>query len=871
MRRIVQRGLLLPALVAATGLASGGAARAGCAPAASAGDDVLTCDAATAPDPTVAPVNLLAGNDRLTVNSGTYSGGITGGVGTKTIIFNGGAIASYSNTTGTTSILLPDGSSATVSGNITTGDLGNRFEIRSGTVNGTISQGTGIDTFIMTGGRIQALQQGNGRDSFFMSGGTIVGAFEDGDVATMTGGTIGRVDMKLDNNIFNMSGGTIIGNLVAGFGNDTVTVTGTSVIGGNISLSGGTDRVTITGGEVRGNVLMSFGSDTVVWANAGIVRGTIDMGADNDSLTLRNLTASSLSATQGFDGGVGTDSLTFDNVTTDGVARFRNFETVGVTNGSRLTLDGNFVLGDSGTQTGTMSVDATSTLLAGGGFNPSISPFTAGQFVSLTNAGTIDLTNGPASAADSLTVVGNYVGAGGRLLLNTVLGGDGSASDKLVVSGGAASGSTGVVVTNLNGPGALTTIDGIQVVQATNGATTAAGAFSLSGPVAAGAYEYFLFKGGVTPGSAENWYLRSTVVAPPPPPAPPPSGPVPPPPPPPVAAPGTPPLPPPPPPGAAPIPLYRPEVPIYAAVPAVARQLGLTTLGTFHERQGGQSILTGGGAVPGGWARSFGLHSEQRWSGTVSPEFNGNLWGLQTGLDLYAAERPSGHRDRFGLFFGYAGADGDVRGFARGFDRLHVGSLIFDSYSLGGYWTHLGPSNWYVDAVAMTTWLNGHSRSINGVGARVDGTLVTTSLESGYPIHLMQGLTLEPQAQIIWQNLSMNNTADRFSTVSFGDSDAFTGRIGARLQGDTQAGLARLQPYLTVSVWHDFARTDKVTFAATDIIPTKYGSTAVEFGGGVVARLNQSASLYATASHLTDVDGERRRILKGNLGLRVTW
>lgn len=87
----------------------------------------------------------------------------------------------------------------------------------------------------MTAGSIQSLAQGDGRDVFSMSGGTIIGAFEDGDVAAMSGGTIGRVDMKLDDNIFDMSGGRIIGNLVTGFGRDTITVAGGSV-GGNISV-----------------------------------------------------------------------------------------------------------------------------------------------------------------------------------------------------------------------------------------------------------------------------------------------------------------------------------------------------------------------------------------------------------------------------------------------------------------------------------------------------------------------------------------------------------------------------------------------------------------------------------------------------------
>jgi autotransporter family porin len=166
-----------------------------------------------------------------------------------------------------------------------------------------------------------------------------------------------------------------------------------------------------------------------------------------------------------------------------------------------------------------------------------------------------------------------------------VLGDDSSASNKFIISGGTATGTTGLAITNLGGAGASTVQDGILVVQAVNGATTSASAFSLSNPVAAGAFDYYQFKGGVTAGSHENWYLRSTLVAgsenptlaagsegilPP--------GPG-------VEAPN---------PGATPIvadpgeiiPLYREKVPVYSAAPPVARETVLAALGTFHERRG---------------------------------------------------------------------------------------------------------------------------------------------------------------------------------------------------------------------------------------------------------------------------------------------
>jgi autotransporter family porin len=175
------------------------------------------------------------------------------------------------------------------------------------------------------------------------------------------------------------------------------------------------------------------------------------------------------------------------------------------------------VLGDTGTGTGSLTVDETSTLF-GGSANAAISAFTAGQLVDVFNSGRIDLTNGGDSTTDTFTIAGNYVGDDGLVLLQTVLGDDSSASDKLVFSDGAVSGSTSISILNVGGAGDSTVQDGIMVIEALNGATTAGGAFALNGPVAAGAFEYFLFKGGVTSGTNENWYLRSTLVAPPPPP-----------------------------------------------------------------------------------------------------------------------------------------------------------------------------------------------------------------------------------------------------------------------------------------------------------------------------------------------------------------
>lgn len=862
--------------------------------------------------------------------------------GNDTYICDSGTALGLNDPGGDNSLQMPTGGTGTIDGTVVFGAGADAIVIGGGTITGNVQQGSGTDDFVMTGGVVQSLNQGDNLDTFRMDGGRIVDFFDDGDYAVMTGGRIGRVNMKLDDNTFDMSGGIIDKNLVAGFGNDTIIISN-GTIGGNVSVSGGTDTFTMTGGSVGGNVLMSFGTDTVDWSGGGIVYGTVDMGAGDDIANLTNLTNANLGETDAINGGLDNDRLTLSNVTLDDVARLQNWEAIAATNDTELTLDGPLVLGDSGTGTGELTVDAASTVFAGG-VNATISPFTAGQLASVVNAGRIDLTNGGPSTSDMLAINGNYTGNGGVLLLDTVLGDDTSASDKLVISEGTASGTTSIVVRNAGGAGAATVQDGILLVEAINGATTQDGAFGLGDRVAAGAYEYYLFRGGVSGGTEQNYYLRSTIVnvpAPPTPaPAPSPVDPVPevtpeqpeaplpppppatePPPPPPTEgdavtppvdptppvdvtdpAPTTPPAPPeaeapePPPapptfptdaapvpgPGATPptsgatavqgavVPLYRVEVPVYSVLPAISHELAMATLGTFHERRGEQILLDGAGTLSASWARVFGQSLEASWNGTVAPSFDGSIYGFQAGTDIFGWDSAGGGRNRAGLFLGYADADGDIRGQAIGWNNLQVGSLDVSATSFGGYYTHIGPSGWYVDAVLMGSWFGGNAESDAGVGIDVDGAGITASLEGGYPIAIANGWTLEPQAQLIWRHVSLDDTHDRFAAVGFDLDDGVAGRLGARLQGTYDLGGTVVQPYLKVNLWHEFDGSDTVRFDADPIV-TERGGTSLEFGGGVVARMTDSVSLFATADYTTEVDGPKREVFEGNLGLSIKW
>lgn len=831
---------------------------------------------------------------------------LTPGTGNDTYTCDNGSSPGLTDLSGDNSLTLSKG--GTIDGNVTFGAGMDRTQILDGVVTGVVQQGPGIDDFLMKGGQIQALFQGDGLDTFEMSGGTIVDAFEDGDVAYQSGGSIGRVNMKLDKNFYYMSGGTIVNNLVTGFDIDTIDISG-GTIGGNISTSGGDDSITVRGGVINGEIRASVGNDTFQWLGGGQINSAVLMGDGDDTALLQGLSESTLTHTPSIDAGLGNDQLTFDTTTSSTASRYVGWETVNLTNKSRLDLVGNFFFGDSDSKTGIFNIDGSSTLAVTQG---SIRPYTAGQRVTFNNAGTVDMT-ADNSATSVLTVHGNYVGNNGQLHLQTVLGDENSATDKLVVTDGSISGHTQLAVSNLGGIGGLTRNDGIEVVQALNGAVSSPDAFALNGTVSAGAYQYFLFHGGTTAGKEHNWYLRSSVVAVQPPavvtPTPPvtPAVPVAPiPANPPVVDPDEPPVEPPtaqpvapveppapapnqvaaahspqsaasnPPlptaiPGAKPIPLYRPEVPIYSVDIPAAQVMTLQALGTFHERQGEQSLLTETGAVPTGWGRAYGSDFNKSWSGTVAPSFDGTSRGYQVGHDLYAAQTSGGQTQRFGLFIGQSRLRGDVKGFALGWQNHRSGRVKLDGDNVGAYWTLTDPTGWYVDLVAMGTRLDGDNKSDRGVKMDTKGHALALSAEAGYPITLSEHWVVEPQAQVIGQKIDLDSQHDGISKVSFDSQEYWTGRLGARLKGRYLVSNTPVEPYLRANVWHTFGGSDTVTYDEVDRIKSDHKSSTADIGVGAVAQLSSAVSAYVEGKYGTGLDDNNFEGASGSIGVRVSW
>ncbi|WP_438395848.1 autotransporter outer membrane beta-barrel domain-containing protein [Caballeronia sp. DA-9] len=845
-------------------------------------------------------------------NAGTISGGNVGisVVGGNADIVNSGVISGGSNlavsSTGPYVITITNTGQISSGGGIAVWtDTGtNTFNMDGGTVSGLIRQGTGINTFVMRAGQVDDVDQGGPQPRFTLSGGRVMGGLTNGGVADITGGRIGSVGLTAAQNTFTMSGGAIDSDLTAGAGDTSVALSG-GTIGGAVTLGNGTNAVTVSGGSIARGLTAGDGQTTFKWLDGGTITGAVTFGSGQTEATLSNLSDAQLSSTSIFDAGAGRDTLTFSHVDASGSSRFVNWESVAITNASRVTLDAQgLTLGDAGTRTGALDIDSTSSLAWNGGGTSAIMAAVAGARVSVGNAGVIDLSG---STRNTLVVNGDYAGRAGRLLVDSVLGADGSPSGKLVISQGSATGDTSIGVRNAGGAGAQTISDGIMVVQTLQGATTAATAFSLASPVKAGAFTYALFRGGVTAGSGDNWYLRSSVTtappvpptppsppsppappappAPPEPPAPPvppappptdptaPSGPTEPPAPPPPTGPTTPTSPPPDAPSspATTTPLYRIEVPLYAAIPSITRELVIDQIGTFHDRHGDQSQLDETGTLPATWARVWGNHARVGSDTGVDPHFSGFTGGTQIGQDIYANTTPSGNRNHYGLLLGAARASGDISGFALGMPSVQAGSVDVDSASVGAYWTYIGPSGWYTDTIVTGSALTIKPSSNDGISVTTHGHSIAGSVEGGLPLALLAGVSIEPQAQVIWQRVSINDLNDGVSPVTFDNPSSLAARLGLRVAGRWQAGGATWQPYARVNLWRYFDTSSHVGFGDSTTIPAPSSATLVDFQTGVAINIGARGSLFANVHYAMNVGGATRAVIGGDAGVRWRW
>ncbi|HVX75987.1 MAG TPA: autotransporter outer membrane beta-barrel domain-containing protein [Bradyrhizobium sp.] len=791
---------------------------------------------------------------------------------------------------------------------------------------------------IGTVSRSRGLGLGNGNSAIRAQNGGTIEIPDGGDVNFLTGGgntgllATGAGSSITTNNV-NLAvgtGGSDAGALANAGGQvilngGTVTIPGVgggeaglAAIGTGSAVAASDVAVNVSGAagnagvnaQTGGAVTMSGGSVSVVNGAGGLLQsgGTVTM-------TGTNVTASGAGGIGFlFNSGGSANALNYSNGTI--TASDASFSVQGSTANinlvnTRATVNDNVLLQTTSSGNTTFNAQA-STLQGVITTDPSISTVNLTQGTVWTMTGNSNATNvtnndseiiytpptgDPTQLSSYKTLTANnYTGMGGTIALNTYLANDSAPSDRLVINGGTASGSTGLKITNSGGPGDQTVANGILVVQTLNSATTAPGAFSLLGEVRGGAYTYFLFRGGINGDAPQDWFLRSSFIVPAVPlaPLPVPPGQVPPPPPPPGQVSPPPPLvvPPPvlpadPPPAVLPpgtYPIIGPELATYGVVQPVARELGLVSLGTLNQRIGDTMTLAGAGPDASGWGRSdwgrvFGQQIEDHYQAYADPRASGWIGGFQAGVDLWRGHVLGG-RDAAGVYFAYGnasvGADGLVTNpAATAYVLTHTGSLNLFAYSAGAYWTHYDPAGWYLDAVMQQTTYRGHAMT-QYAQLPTNGSGLITSLESGYPIPLPLGpnFVLEPQAQIIWQQVSFDDANDGLGPIGLGTTAGPIGRLGLRGQWtiEDRRGV-RWQPYVGVNYWKSWGANATTSFGINPVLLME-DLSRTEVLAGLTAKLDSGFSFYAEGSYQFIMDQPSDGIhggVKGDAGLRYTW
>ncbi|EJG4892014.1 autotransporter adhesin Ag43, partial [Escherichia coli] len=504
----------------------------------------------------------IAGNTTVTTNGRQVV--LEGGTASDTVIRDGGgqslnglAVNTTLNNRGeqwvheggvaTGTIINRDGYQSVKSGGLATGTI-----INTGAEGGPDSdnsytgqkvQGTAESTTINKNGRQIILFSGLARDTLIYAGGdqsvhgralntTLNGGYqyvhrdglalntvinEGGWQVVKAGGAAGNTTINQNGELRVHAGGEATA-VTQNTGGALVTSTAATVIGtnrlGNFTVENGkADGVVLESGG-RLDVLESHSAQNTLVDDGGTL--AVSAGGKATSVTITSggaLIADSGATVEG----------------TNASGKFSIDGTSGQASGLLLENGGSFTV-NAGGQAGNTTVGhrGTLTLAAGGSLSgrtqlsKGASMVLNGDVVStgdIVNAGEIRFDNQTTpNAALSRAVAKsnspvtfhkltttNLTGQGGTINMRVRLDGS-NASDQLVINGGQATGKTWLAFTNVGNSnlGVATTGQGIRVVDAQNGATTEEGAFALSRPLQAGAFNYTLNRD-----SDEDWYLRS--------------------------------------------------------------------------------------------------------------------------------------------------------------------------------------------------------------------------------------------------------------------------------------------------------------------------------------------------------------------------
>ncbi len=388
--------------------------------------------------------------------------------------------------------------------------------------------------------------------------------------------------------------------------------------------------------------------------------------------------------------------------------------------------------------------------------------------LTLTNGAEVYLSDEKnLTARQTLTIDEDYHGNGGRIIFNGVLSDDTSPVDQLIIHGNA-TGTTKVAVNNLGGLGEKT-IDGIEIIKVDG--SSAGDTFVQDGRIVAGAYDYFVTKGGEHGSNTNNWYLTNKLTPPPKP----------------VDPPVNPPVPPPDyPDEVRPAKVYRSEFGSYLANNAAVNTLFLHNL---YDRLGDAQYtdtLSENRNVTSIWVRNVDRYNKFK---DESKQLNthGKAFTVQVGGDIARWSTNGLNRYHLGVMGGY------------GFNHNSTNSKITDyssrgestGYNVGIYGTWFSNfedrSGFYIDSWLMYSWFENTVEGDMLEKEEYKSKGITASIEGGYAFRVNKNsekktLFVQPKIQAVYMGVNTNDyTESNGTVVKFSGDGNIQTRLGVRV------------------------------------------------------------------------------------------
>lgn len=668
---------------------------------------------------------------------------------------------------------------------------------------------------------------------------------------TIAGNIINNGTLTLNNNAVQQ-----LNNVITGTGQFRNEGAGTTILTGDNTWTGGTlinhGTVQLGDGGTQGSIKGDVTNNSALVVNRSDAL-TLD-GAIGGSGTLRKQGSGELilSGLYSLTGGTYIDAgtLTFSGNTATTNVTGQSGSILNLKNNATLTgwvdpLDMNIESGSTWNVTGTAGQNVLDTLTLAGNIN--FPGATGGTFT-----------------PNTLTVK-NLNGQNGTVGLNADL--SNGTADRIIVNGGAATGSTNLAVNNVSNTGAPTQGNGILLVETTNNGTTAADAFRLSSPVYGGAYRYSLLRGASDGSAADNWYLTSDQPGSPNPDSQNPGSP----------NPGT--------------PVWRPGVSVAAATPLIVAGTNMAMMSNFYERTGfyglNNSDVTPTASMPceedltlwcaresRAWGRYINDNITHKGDGKgiygdAGAKYDQHINAIQFGNDIWRNVDDTGNRNYAGLY----ATIGNSRSHVTDYDDSEAGLSRLDAYTLGSYFTHVHHNDAWTDMVFQGSWLKARNQAEDNTRYDTEGFALATSLEGGFPVYETGSIKVEPHARVTYQYENLNDANDGLTEIRFNNFQSLQGSAGIRVSNIGLVNNLKYSVWLDAGAGQEFMGKSKTEFVMTEktetiTTRTRGGFADVKVGGSL--DLNKTLAVYTSANWTPRFDNTEYS-LGASIGVRGTW